>query len=47
MSNLMEDDVMSGATDRDEKLFTCLCKTEKKAEAQMKFNSKVGQGTED
>jgi len=43
----MEDDVVSGATDRDEKLFTCLCGTEKKAEAQVKFNAKVGRGTGD
>ncbi len=39
MSNLMEDDIMSGATDGVEKYFTCLCKAEKKARAQMKFNS--------
>ncbi len=41
MSNLREDDVASGATDYDsEKYFTCLCRAEKKARVQMKFNSK-------
>jgi len=46
VSNLLEDDIMSGATDSVEKYFTCLCKAEKKAKAQMKFNSKgeLGEG---
>jgi len=46
VSNLMEDDIMSGATDSVEKYFTCLCEAEKKAKAQMKFNSKgeLGEG---
>jgi len=40
VSNLREDDVMPGATGYSgEKCFICLCKAEKKARAQMKFNS--------
>jgi len=35
VSNLTEDDVVSGATDGVEKYFTCLCKAEKKAEAHL------------
>jgi len=40
MPNLREDKVVPGATgDNGEKYFICLCKAEKKARAQMKFNS--------
>jgi len=49
MSNLREDDIASGATDYGgEKYFLCLCRAEKKAKAQMKFNSQgvLGEGIE-
>ena len=40
VSNLRGDNFASGATDYDgEKFFICLCRTEKKARTQMKFNS--------
>jgi len=41
VSNLREDDLMSGAADSNgEKYFICLCRAEtKKVKAQMKFNS--------
>jgi len=42
VSNLREDDVVPGAAGYGgEKYFICLCKAEKKAKAQMKFNSQV------
>jgi len=42
MSNLREDDIVPGATGYGgEKYFICLCKAQKKAKAQMKFNSHV------
>jgi len=47
VSNLREDNFASGATDYDgEKYFICLCRAEKKAKAQMKFNSQgvLGEG---
>jgi len=44
VSNLRKDHVVSGAT--DEKYFICLWRAEKKAKAQMKFNSQgmLGKG---
>ncbi len=50
VSNVREDNVVSGATDCDgEKYFICLCRAEKKAEAQMKFNSQgvLGEGVKE
>jgi len=45
MSNLREDDTTPGSTDYDgEKYFIFLCWVEKRARAQMKFNSQVVQG---
>ncbi len=46
VSDLMGDDIMSGAADGGEKYFTCLCRAEKKAKAQMKFSSQgvLGEG---
>jgi len=42
VSNLREDDIMPGAASYGgEKYFICLCKAEKKAKAQMQFNSQV------
>jgi len=42
VSNLREDDVVPGAAGYGgEKYFICLCKAEKKAKAQMKFNSQM------